>query len=1042
MKPWKIKSSLGLVFALFFVFITTVSTSAAINPQINFQGKITNPDGTNLTNGSYSIRFRLYSDPSLDGANACSANTCMWEETKSVTLNDGIFQTSLGDTTTLPGSVDFNNSAIYLGIKVATDSEMTPRVRFTASPYAFNSDKVGGFTAAQLVQLTPASQQSGTINVSGSITTAAAAFIQGAATLGSTTGNGQLKFLDGTADGFSGTIQLGGTLSASQTFTLPTSGGAICVSTPNNCNYQTAGSYETTTGTDFVRNQNGSAQTTANFWISGSGRADTSLLAPSLDAAAIGTLSIGTGTANALSISKTGVTTTINGSLTVTQASTFNGSVSISGTNTLTVGTGATSLGGTLAVTGTTTLTGALTADGGITDTGAFSQTGTGTFGTGTGAVSLNGATAITGTNTLTVGTGATSFGGSLTVTGITTLSGGSSITGATTINTTGTATTAIGNATGTFALASSALNVSTTGAVSGVTTLSASSTITGLTLNGTSGINTGAVAGTQRIDASGNLVNIGNLTTSGASTFTTTGATGITIKPGSEAAAAFLLQNAAGVSFIAFNSTTSTLNVGPTTANAGTLNVATGAAVQAVTIGSTNTTSSTTIQGGATGSINIGSTGSSTLSSTVNIGSTSNATGTQIVVIGSNANAANSVDIDAGNTGLVQIGDSTTAHTIKIGTAGTAAGSAQNITIGSNTTTTASLLTLQGSTISTTNGNTGVVIGGGFSTSDTNLTALTLDSTSTLSEVANTCSATVNNGALYYNSNAGSNAIRACVAGGWEDLISTAGAFFTFFGVVPDSGTVPGDTQALSTAAVSGPCRVYWATATTVGVQACTAYSGGRKVSVTANTSITITTTNNAFTHICLSGTNNQPVASTASTTESANLTTSSFPNANSPIVCLADVKTSASAINAIYDTRVFTTTTKEFGYAAAALPLGVMVKPDTVNANRLALPGTVATGFMRGVVVASNGAAWASGGPNVIIATGGLASIKATAGTMAAASTVQNSTTTSGYAITVAAASAMAYGNLGIAQNSFFTTCTTAATCTGSLLTDLRLR
>ncbi len=43
--------------------------------------------------------------------------------------------------------------------------------------------------------------------------------------------------------------------------------------------------------------------------------------------------------------------------------------------------------------------------------------------------------------------------------------------------------------------------------------TLAAASTITGTTLNGTTGINTGAGVGTQRIDASGNLVNIGTIT-------------------------------------------------------------------------------------------------------------------------------------------------------------------------------------------------------------------------------------------------------------------------------------------------------------------------------------------------------------------------------------------------------------------------------------------------------------------------------------------------------------------------------------------------
>ncbi|MBI4034362.1 DUF2190 family protein, partial [Candidatus Saccharibacteria bacterium] len=47
--------------------------------------------------------------------------------------------------------------------------------------------------------------------------------------------------------------------------------------------------------------------------------------------------------------------------------------------------------------------------------------------------------------------------------------------------------------------------------------TIDNADTITGTTINGTTGINTGAGAGTQRIDASGNLVNIGNLTGTGA---------------------------------------------------------------------------------------------------------------------------------------------------------------------------------------------------------------------------------------------------------------------------------------------------------------------------------------------------------------------------------------------------------------------------------------------------------------------------------------------------------------------------------------------
>jgi len=129
-------------------------SKASINRQINFQGKLTNPDGTNVTDGSYSIRFRIYNHVSNDASNSCVANSCQWEETQgSVSINDGIFYVSLGSVASLPGSVDFNSTPLYLGIKVGADAEMTPRIQFTASPYAFNADLLDGIDSTAFSQL-------------------------------------------------------------------------------------------------------------------------------------------------------------------------------------------------------------------------------------------------------------------------------------------------------------------------------------------------------------------------------------------------------------------------------------------------------------------------------------------------------------------------------------------------------------------------------------------------------------------------------------------------------------------------------------------------------------------------------------------------------------------------------------------------------------------------------------------------------------------------------------------------------------------------
>lgn len=129
------------IFLFFFLWIGTGQALAATGTfkQINFQGKVVNKTtGTNIADGDYSFVFRLY--------DVSAAGTHLWTETKTLTVTNGIFQTYLGDTTTLPGSVDFNTDNLYLGVNFNGDGEMAPRVRFSAVPQAMNALKVSGLT--------------------------------------------------------------------------------------------------------------------------------------------------------------------------------------------------------------------------------------------------------------------------------------------------------------------------------------------------------------------------------------------------------------------------------------------------------------------------------------------------------------------------------------------------------------------------------------------------------------------------------------------------------------------------------------------------------------------------------------------------------------------------------------------------------------------------------------------------------------------------------------------------------------------------------
>lgn len=131
------------VVVFLLVFNKPAFAATGILKQINFQGKVVNINGTNVTNGNYDFVFKLYT---VD-----TGGTAVWTESRTganqVTVTDGIFRVSLGSVTALPGSIDFNTDNIYLGVKFHTEAnEMLPRIQFAAVPYAFNALKVAGLT--------------------------------------------------------------------------------------------------------------------------------------------------------------------------------------------------------------------------------------------------------------------------------------------------------------------------------------------------------------------------------------------------------------------------------------------------------------------------------------------------------------------------------------------------------------------------------------------------------------------------------------------------------------------------------------------------------------------------------------------------------------------------------------------------------------------------------------------------------------------------------------------------------------------------------
>jgi hypothetical protein len=104
-----------------------IATAAADAPTvIPYQGRLTNASGQPV-NAILPMTFALYA--------GATGGTAAWSEAHpNVSVVDGLFTAYLGDTVPLSTAVLNNNP--YLGLKVGSDSEMTPRQRLGSVPYA------------------------------------------------------------------------------------------------------------------------------------------------------------------------------------------------------------------------------------------------------------------------------------------------------------------------------------------------------------------------------------------------------------------------------------------------------------------------------------------------------------------------------------------------------------------------------------------------------------------------------------------------------------------------------------------------------------------------------------------------------------------------------------------------------------------------------------------------------------------------------------------------------------------------------------------
>ncbi|MFQ5454379.1 MAG: hypothetical protein ACE5D6_09370, partial [Candidatus Zixiibacteriota bacterium] len=114
----KHKTILTTLIAVLLIVTMVMATAPQL---VNYQGQLTDGTGNPVADGTYSIMFTIY--------DAASGGNVIWTETQSsVVVTGGLFGTLLGSVTPL-NDIVFNDSIRYLGIRVSSDPEISPRIR-------------------------------------------------------------------------------------------------------------------------------------------------------------------------------------------------------------------------------------------------------------------------------------------------------------------------------------------------------------------------------------------------------------------------------------------------------------------------------------------------------------------------------------------------------------------------------------------------------------------------------------------------------------------------------------------------------------------------------------------------------------------------------------------------------------------------------------------------------------------------------------------------------------------------------------------------
>ena len=130
------KKTMALV--LFATLLIVQAALAAPPHTVSYQGILEDGGGALVPDGDYDFTFSIY--------DVGAGGSALWTESQTLPVTNGVFDAVLGGAGT-PIDLGFDQQ-LWLGVQIAADPELAPRVPFTSAGSALNSDRLDGLHAS------------------------------------------------------------------------------------------------------------------------------------------------------------------------------------------------------------------------------------------------------------------------------------------------------------------------------------------------------------------------------------------------------------------------------------------------------------------------------------------------------------------------------------------------------------------------------------------------------------------------------------------------------------------------------------------------------------------------------------------------------------------------------------------------------------------------------------------------------------------------------------------------------------------------------